>query len=134
VNQEDTAVDVEAIKTSFAELVAVAEAGDADGYLRYITDDIVYLCPGLPPVVGSDAVHAFVAGFLAKWEFSFPTWTIDEIEVSGDLAVYRYSGVASFTKTDGSESFSEDRKYMDMFRKTQDGRWLLARHMYNLNN
>lgn len=27
-----------------------------------------------------------------------------------------------------------DRKYMDVMRRTADGRWLLARHMYNLNH
>ncbi len=117
MNQGAASTDVETIKTSFAELVAVAEAGDADGYLRYITDDAVYLGPGAPPVVGSEAIHEFVAGFFAEWVFSFPAWTIEEIIVSGDLAVYRYAGVASFTKKDGSDSFSEDRKYMDVFQE-----------------
>ena len=134
MDQEAASSDIEAIKASFAELVAVAEAGDADSYLRYITDDAIYLGPGAAPVVGKAAIHEFVAGFFAEWVFSFPTWTIDEIVVSGDLAIYRYSAVATFTKKDGSDSFSEDRKYMDVFRKVEDGRWLLSRHMYNLNS
>jgi uncharacterized protein (TIGR02246 family) len=133
VEPDSTAADIEAIKTSFAELVAVAEAGDADGYLRYITDDAIYLGPGAEPVVGKEAIREFVAGFFADWVFSFPTWAIDEIVVSGNLAIYRYSAVATFTKKDGSDSFEEDRKYMDVFSKAQDGQWLLSRHMYNLN-
>lgn len=133
MEQRATSGDIEAIKASFAELVAVAEAGDADGYLRFITDDAIYLGPGAPPVAGKQAIHEFVSAFFAEWVFSFPSWTIDEIVVSGDLAIYRYSAVATFAKKDGSDSFSEDRKYMDVFKKAEDGGWLLSRHMYNLN-
>ena len=129
----EVASDVNAIKNTFAGLVAVAEAGNADGWFDYITDDAVYLLPGFSPIVGSEAIRDFVKDFLKDWSSSFPNWTIEEITVSGDLAIYRYSGIATMTSHDGSESLSENRKYIDVYRKGEDDRWLLARHMYNLN-
>lgn len=125
--------DVEAIMDSFTGLVGVAEAGNPDGWFDYIMDDAVYLLPDFSPIVGAEAIRDFVAGFLQDWRFSFPKWTIDEIAVSGNLAVYRYSGIATITSKDGSQSVTEDRKYVDVYRKTENGRWLLASHMYNLN-
>ena len=47
-DQVDDAEEVEAIKTAFAGLVAVSEAGDADAYSTYITEDALYLGPGAP--------------------------------------------------------------------------------------
>jgi uncharacterized protein (TIGR02246 family) len=125
--------EVDAIRNTFSGLVSVAEAGNPDGWFDFIADDAVYLLPGFPPIAGAKAIRDFVAGFLKEWWFSFPKWTIDEIVVSGNLAIYRYSGVATMTAKDGSETVTEDRKYVDVYRKTEDGRWLLACHMYNLN-
>lgn len=133
MTKEGVAPDVEAIKDAFTGLVGVAEAGNPDGWLDYITDDAVYLLPGFSPIVGAEAIRDFVAGFLQNWRFSFPKWTIEEITVSGNLAIYRYSGIATMTSMDGSQKVEEDRKYVDVYRKTEDNRWLLARHMYNLN-
>lgn len=129
----EVASDINAIKNTFAGLVAVAEAGNADGWFDYITDDAVYLLPGFSPIFGAEAIRDFVNGFLKDWSFSFPNWTIEKITVSGDLAIYRYSGIATMTSHDGSESISEDRKYIDVYRKGKDDHWLLARHMYNLS-
>ena len=133
MGKDEVVSDVNAIKNTFTGLVAVAEAGNADGWFDYITDDAVYLLPGFSPIVGAEAIRDFVKDFLKDWSFSFPNWTIEEITVSGDLAIYRYSGIATVTSHDGSESLSEDRKYIDVYRKGEDGRWLLARHMYNIN-
>jgi len=128
-----TAADVEGIKQSFAGFVAASEAGDADAYAAYLTEDALYLGPGAPAIVGREAIREFAVGFFAEWTFSLPEWTTEEITVSGDLAVHRHSGVPVFSPKAGGDSQREDRKYMDVMRRTADGRWLLARHMYNLN-
>lgn len=49
--------DVEKIRKSFAGIVEVAEAGDADGYRRYITDEMIHLGPGAPAVICSRTVN-----------------------------------------------------------------------------
>lgn len=129
----DTAVDVEAIKQAFAGWVAVSEAGDADGYITYITDDALFLVPGQPPIAGKATIRPWIAQFFADWTFSFPEWSTDEIVVAGDIAVHRYSGATTLAPKTGGETVVADRKYMDLLRKETDGRWRVARHMFNLN-
>jgi uncharacterized protein (TIGR02246 family) len=129
----DSAADEAAIKSAFAEWVRVSEAGDATAYSTYITDDALFLGPDQPPVVGKAAIQPWVAGFFADWQFSFPQWTEDEVIVAGDVAIHRYSGVATLTPRNGGAPVIADRKYMDVLRKEADGQWRVARHMFNLN-
>ena len=125
--------DADAIKSSFSELVAVSEAGDAEAYAKYLTDDAMWLGPGMPGVFGKAAIQDFVSGFFADWLWSFPEWHTEEIIVSGDLAIHRYVGISVSTPKSGGEALREDRKYMDVMRKQLDGKWLLSRHIFNLN-
>lgn len=128
----DTSADEQAIKDAFGAWVRVAEAGDADSYSTYITDDALILGPG-QPVVGKAAIRPWVAGFFADWKFSFPKWTDEEIIVAGDVAIHRYSGVATLTSKKGADTTLADRKYIDILRREADGKWRVARHMFNLN-
>lgn len=48
--------DKGAIRAAFQEWVRVAECGDADTYLSFITDDAVVMAPGQPEVVGKQAI------------------------------------------------------------------------------
>jgi len=125
--------DSEAIRSAFEELVAVSEAGDAEAYAQYLTDDAMWLGPGMLGVVGKAAIKEFVSGFFADWVWSFPEWHTEEILVSGDLGVHRYVGISVATPKSGGDVLREDRKYMDVMRKQPDGKWLLSRHIFNLN-
>ncbi len=125
--------DAEAIRAMFADWVHVAEEGDAQAYSEHLTDDFVFLGPDAPPVVGKANVVPWVAGFFADFDFVFPEWTTDEIIVRGDVAVHRYSGVESLTPKGSGDTMILDRKYMDVLRRGDDGKWRASRHMFNLN-
>ena len=127
------AADVEAIKAAFTGWVKVAEAGDAQGYGRFITDDAIFLGPGSAPIAGKDTLIPWLAGWFAEWQFSFPEWNTEEVIVAGDIAIHRYSGVATLTPKRGGEATVADRKYIDILRREADGQWRVARHMFNLN-
>lgn len=129
----NTEAEIAAIKAAFASLVKVSEAGDAEGYASYLTDDAIYLGPGQPAIMGKQKIRDFVADFFKNWNFSFPQWTTEEVIVAGEIAIHRYSGVATLTPKSGGEPLIADRKYMDVMRKETDGQWRLARHMLNLN-
>jgi ketosteroid isomerase-like protein len=127
------AEDEAAIRGVLADWVRVAEEGDAEAYGSHVTDDFIFLGPDAPPVVGKAAVVPWVAGFFADFEFIFPEWTTDEILISGDVAVHRYSGVATLTPKAGGEPSILDRKYLDILIRGGDGQWRVSRHMFNLN-
>lgn len=125
--------DAEAIKKMFADWVAATEAGDVEAYAAHIAEDAVFMGPGAPAVSGKEAIVASIAEYFAGWEFSIPSWTTHEVIVSGDVAIHRYSNVAIFSPKGGGESFELDRKNMDVLQRQPDGRWLVYRHMFNLN-
>ena len=84
-------------------------------------------------MTGKEAILTSVAGFFDAFSVTIPVWTTDEVVVSGDLAVHRYSNVAILTPKAGGDPVELDRKNMDVLRKQPDGRWLVSRHMFNLN-
>jgi ketosteroid isomerase-like protein len=57
----------------------------------------------------------------------------EEVIVAGDIAIHRYSGIATLTPKMGGEPVIADRKFMDVLRRESDGQWRVARHMFNLN-
>ena len=105
---------------------------DAEAYGSFVTDDFVYLGPGMHAIEGRAEVVEWVSGFFGASSFDFE-WDTDEIAISGDLAVHRYSGTATMQSQDGGEPRRVDRKYIDVLRRV-DGRWLTSRHMYNLDD
>ena len=127
-----SAADEAAIQAVLEGWVAASIEGDAEAYGSFVTDDFVYLGPGAPAIEGKAAVVEWVSGFFGATSFEFD-WATDEITISGDLAVHRFSGVATMRSQDGGEPGLLDRKYVDVLRRV-DGRWLTSRHIYNLND
>ena len=118
---------------AFEEILAASEAGDAKRCMSSYAEDAIYLGAGAPPIAGKEAIYELIAGFFSDWDFSFSPWHLDEIMISGDLAIIRYSGIARMKQKDGSKEINQDRKCLDVFRQAPDGQWLLSRHMFNLN-
>jgi uncharacterized protein (TIGR02246 family) len=126
--------DRKAIRSEWEGWIKVAESGDADHYMKYLTDDavIIDMAEGQAPIVGSKAIAPWVKDFFARFTF---TWTeqSQEIVVVGDRAFRRYTGVATFTPKAGGDPSRNDRKYLDVLRRGPDGRWRVSHHVFTLN-
>jgi ketosteroid isomerase-like protein len=105
----------------------------ADAYLEIHAPDAVLLLPGAPPVEGHSAIRPFIVDFAQSYEFRFPDWVSEEVIVSGDVAVHRFSGTAIMIPRAGGDTIREDRKYMDIWRQSPSGEWRISRHMFNVN-
>lgn len=125
--------DRSAIRSAFQEWVRVAERGDADTYLSFITEDAVVMAPGQPAVVGRHAIGPWIKDFFAQYAFKFSEWNSQEVVVARDVAFHRYTGVATLTPRVGGASLRQDRKYLDVLRRGADGRWRASHHVFNLN-
>ena len=106
----------------------------ADIYLAVHTANAILMFPGTSSIEGHDAIRTFVEDFVKHYEFHFHDWTSDELVVSGDFAFHRFSGVAEMVPRTDGDTIRQDRKYMDIWRRMPDGNWLIARHMFNMNN
>jgi uncharacterized protein (TIGR02246 family) len=112
-------------------IVAAAQVGDLDAYLSFVTDDAVMMWGGQPEVIGHQAIHEYMSRFSGGTQFDVQ-WNTDDIEIFGNRAYHRYSGVAVMTPTNGGEPVRLDRKYLDLLRK-EDGTWRISHHIFNLN-
>jgi ketosteroid isomerase-like protein len=105
----------------------------ADIYLSMHTPDAILMLPGSEAIEGREALRPFIVDFASAYALRFENWVSEEWLVSGDLAVHRFSGVAEMIPRSEGDTLRQDRKYMDIWRKSPDGDWLIARHMFNLN-
>ena len=100
---------------------------DADALIGYFTDDAVYHNMPMEPLRGRDAIHAFLAGFLAGVtfaEFEFlnlvasgdvvMTERVDHFELGGKRAGFPVMGI--FELRDGK--IAAWRDYFDMAQVT----------------
>lgn len=131
MNSDARASDQQQIKDVLSGIVAAAQTGDLDAYLSFVTENAVMMWGGQAEVIGHAAVHEFMTQFSGGTQFDVE-WETDEIEIFGNRAYHRYSGVAIQTPNDGGDVLRLDRKYLDLLRK-EGGSWRISHHIYNLN-
>lgn len=104
--------------------------GDFDGLVELYAEDAVVMAPNYPPVRGRDEVLGFMRGFPPVTRADFE---VDEIEGYGDLAyvVGRYSMTLEPEGAPGP--VQDEGKFIEIRRRRPDGRWLLARDIFNSN-
>lgn len=96
VDDADVRREQMALARTDEEWVAAVRAADVERALSFWSDDAVVLPPGVPPVVGKDAIRAFVTASLQVPDFAI-SWVTDRWTVARacDLAY----GVGSNTTT-----------------------------------
>ena len=124
--------DRQAVMAVFRGILEDSEEGDPQGYVSWLRDDAVMMYAEQPSVVGREAVLPFVTEFFANYTFRFEPWQSEEIQVDGNLAFHRYSGIATIEAKDGGDVVELDRKYIDILRKEGDS-WKVSHHIYNTN-
>lgn len=120
-----TLEDRAAIHDLYAAYAHRFDRGDADGWAALFTSDGVFAPPGLEPVVGTEALHEFVAG--RSGDLPGMRHLIANVLVEGAPAGAR--GTAYFLcfrlGGDGAFRLRNFGRYDDTFRK-QDGAWKIA--------
>lgn len=119
--------DVATIRANIEAYASAALAGDWDGWGQTLADDIVYMPPNQPPVIGRAAAVTFLKTFPT---ISSVTLTPDEIAGSGDLAYARGRYSVATTSPDGSTS-TESGSFLEVHRRQPDGAWLYTHVMWH---
>jgi ketosteroid isomerase-like protein len=132
-NNAEYALNEKQIRENFSELLESSERGDVDAYFKCITDDFIYLGQGMKPISNRDSLRVFLDNFFSNYTFSFPNYTIHEIEIRDDLAIIRYSGIAIISSKNDSSNLELDRKYLDVLKKNKNGEWKFYLHLFNTN-
>ena len=119
------AADIAAIEATVDPWRTACIERDWDAALDMCTDDCVFLPPGMPSVP-PDGLRAF---FEAYPEIKAFTFRYDHIEGRDDLATAR-GGFEMTVVQDGVET-SATGKFLDIFRKGDDGVWRYSTIAWN---
>jgi uncharacterized protein (TIGR02246 family) len=102
-------------------------AGDVKAVPRLMTDDVVFLTPGRPPMQGR-AVFEKNLQELLKTHRIESSGKVEEVRVFGDLAYAWTSLNVRVTPLSGGDTAERAGSALSIFRKQADGiSWLLAR-------
>jgi uncharacterized protein (TIGR02246 family) len=119
--------DEQQIRHLIATWMSASKAGDIDTVLGLMTDDVIFLRPGHPPMVGKSA---FAEAATPPPGTPAPkvdgSCDIQEIQVLGDFAYIWTNLSVTLTPPGGAESMRRAGHTLTILKK-QNGRWLLAR-------
>lgn len=118
--------DEEQIRQLIATWMAATQSGDVDAVLALMSEDVVFLVPGQPPMRKSDyaALAKAQAGQAAPKIVG--TSDIQEIKVLGDWAFMWTKLSVAVTTPDGSPPITRAGHTLSVLKK-ENGKWLLAR-------
>jgi len=119
--------DEQAIRDLIALWHRSTAAGDVDTVLDLMTEDVVFLVAGQPPMSGRAAFERGLRGLLAGHRIE-STQQVREVQVDGDLA-YSWTelSVRVVPLVGGDAPAARSGSALSILRRQQDGRWRLIR-------
>lgn len=118
--------DEQAIREVFETWQRVSMAGDIDQLLPLMSEDVVFLTSGNPPMKGREAFAAAFRANIPKVGLE-SKGEMEEIVVVGEVAYCRAHLVVTKTSTEGGPPLRLTGYTLTVFRKQPDGRWVLVR-------
>ena len=106
--------------------VDAINSNDVERMLAMLTDDVVFMSPNEPVMVGKDALRPWLAGYVEAFETHWDKPVLEFI-VNGDWAFERYSYKATDTPLDGSEAIESTGWGLVIYHHDADGKWRVAR-------
>ena len=119
--------DEQAIRDLIALWHRATAAGEVETVLDLMTQDVVFLVAGQPPMKGRAAFERGLRGLLAKHRFE-STHEIHEVVVDGDLA-YSWTDlqVRVIARDGGAAPPARSGSTLSVLRRQADGRWQMVR-------
>lgn len=119
--------DEQEIRQLVTTWMTATKAGDVETVLSLMADDVVFLLPGRPPMIGKSA---FAAAARAQSNQQAPqfdgTSEIQEIKVFGEWAFMWTKLSVVITPAGGAPSMTRAGHTLSILKK-QNGKWVLAR-------
>jgi len=119
--------DEQEIRQLVTTWMEASKAGDLDTVLGLMSDDVIFLVAGQPPMIGKGA---FAAAFQAQSSQARPQIDgkseIQEIQVLGDWAYMWTKLTVVITPPGGASSLTRAGHTLTILKK-ENGRWVLAR-------
>ena len=119
--------DERRIRDLIAQWHRATAAGNVDAILRLMSEDVLFLVPGKPPMQGRDQFEKGLRGLLKSHRIE-SSGKIEEIRVAGDLAYSWTTLTVRITPLSGGDGVERSGSALSVFRKQANGTsWLLVR-------
>ena len=129
----DTAGARRAIARMNAEVSGLATTRNADSLAQWFAPDAAVFANGAPPIYGRDSIRAFYGQFFEAMPIRDMGFATEEVTVSGDLAIETGRSTLSLGGPGQTTPVAVAGKYLSVWRRQPDGRWLLWRHAPSTN-
>ncbi|RJF97690.1 YybH family protein [Noviherbaspirillum saxi] len=118
--------DEQAIRKLFSDWHNATANGNVEALGPLMSDDVIFLTPGQPPMRGREAfLDAFREG-LQQFRIE-PEGTIEELQIMGKLAYCWTHLCVNVTPLRNGLPMRRCGNTLTIFRKQADGRWVLIR-------
>ena len=119
--------DEQDIRRLVEKWIAATKAGDVETVLGLMADDVVFLRPGHPPMIGKSAFAAAAEAPSGQQRPQFDgTSEIQEIKVLGEWAFMWAKLSVVVTPAGGTQPMTRAGHTLSILKK-QNGKWVLAR-------
>ncbi len=122
----------QAIRKLIEAWLAAVRSKDISKLVSMVTDDAVFLPPGLPAVRGKPAVEAMFGRFFPQFRNVEQTAVTEEIVVAGNWAFLWGTETFILVPQGGAAPIQMQGKGMSILRRQADGSWKFARGINNL--
>jgi uncharacterized protein (TIGR02246 family) len=119
-------IDGEAIRDLVARWHAATAAGDVETILTLMSEDVIFLVPGQPPINGRATFEKGLRSVLKSHRIE-SRGEIKELEVSGDLAYCLNFLRVRMIPLNGGVETSRSGNALTIFHRQKDNSWLLIR-------
>ncbi len=109
--------------------LAAINANDPVAFLATVTEDVVFIAPNAPAIVGKAKLEPWVRGYFDAVETSWEKTSL-EFVVAGDWAFERYSYKAADQPRGGGDVSVETGNGINIYRLGADNVWRVARDVW----
>jgi uncharacterized protein (TIGR02246 family) len=131
MSSQNTQTEEYAIHRVTEDWSAAVKAQDVGRLAAMVTEDVVFLPPGFPPIKGREAVEAMYRSFFPQFSSVRQTVSIEEIGVSGEWAFLWGTEATVLTPKAGGPPIEMRGMGMSILRRQPDGTLKFARAINN---
>ena len=118
----DVEADIQTIKDIVKEYEAAVNTADIDRYLQLYADDVIDIYPNMPALSGKEAIRNRDQQLFEEVTLQ-DVYTVQDVKVSGDLAVTHVTLSAVITIKASGETSKTNGNWILIFRKQSDDSW-----------
>lgn len=110
--------------------LAAINANDLEAFLATVTDDVVFMPPNAPRILGKDELRPWAGGYLDAFTIHWDKTVLESV-VTGDWAFQQYAYRSTDKPKGGGPELHDEGKGLVIFHHDADGVWRVARDAWS---